>query len=322
LSCKVIGVGLACLDYLLQVPALELVPSGCRLQGFKQQGGGMVATAMVAVARLGGRAELWTVLGRDLCGDVIIEGLAAETVDLSQVIRWADQPSPFAFVLVDGQTGERVFLTSETGWGSGDVNLDVTVDLNRIDAADALLVDGHWRPLALPALERARAMGVPICGDIGRIGGNEDLLPLIDYLVVPRHAAEEIAGEAGPRALETLASFGAQMVVITLGAEGATYVAGEGRDLFPAFDVRAVDTTGAGDVFHGAFAYGVAQGWKPRQLVVFSSAVAALKCTQLGGRTGIPSLAQVHGFLTERLPGEDLSWLGVVPYDDQGVATQ
>jgi sulfofructose kinase len=315
LSCKVIGVGLACLDYLLQVPALSLVPFGCRLQGFKRQGGGMVATAMVAVARLGGRAELWTVLGRDFYSDVILEELAAETVDLSQVMRWTDQPSAFAFVLVDGQTGERVFLVPDAGWGRGDIHLDVTVDLGRIDVADALLVDGHWRPLALPALERARAVGVSTCGDIGRIDGNEDLLSLIDYLVVPRHAAEEIAGEVGPRALEALASFGARMVVVTLGAEGAIYAAGDEGDLFPAFGVRAVDTTGAGDVFHGAFACGVAQDWEPRQLMMFSSAVAALKCTQLGGRTGIPNPAQVHGFLAERMPDEDLSWLDVISQD-------
>jgi sulfofructose kinase len=313
LSCKVIGIGLACLDYLLQVPALDLVPFGCRLQGFKRQGGGMVATAMVTVARLGGRAELWTALGRDFYGDVILDELAAETVDLSQVVRRAGQDSAFNFVLVDGQTGERVFLSPGVGWSSGDLHLDATVDLDRIDVADALLVDGAWRSLALPALERARAAGVPICGDIGRIDGNEDLLSLIDYLVVPRHAAEEFAGEAGLRALEALASFGARIVVVTLGAEGAIYITREESDLFPAFDVPVVDTTGAGDVFHGAFAYGVAQGWEPHQLMVFSSAVAALKCTQLGGRTGIPSLAQVYRFLTEHMPEQDLSWLGLVP---------
>jgi sulfofructose kinase len=313
---RVIGVGLACLDYLLLVPDLNQVPRGCRLRGFKQQGGGMVATAMVAVARLGGRAELWTVLGQDFNGDVILEELAAENVELSQVVRWPDRDSVFNFVLVDGRTGERVFLAPDIGWDSGDVHLDTTVDLRRVDAAGALLVDGNWRPLALPALARAREVGVLTCGDIGRIGGNEDLLPLIDYLVVPRHAAEEVAGEVGPGALETLASFGARMVVVTLGREGAIYVAGKEADLFPAFDVQAIDTTGAGDVFHGAFAYGVARGWEPRQLVVFSSAVAALKCTQLGGRTGIPDLARVRRFLAERLPDEDLSWLGVTSKDN------
>jgi sulfofructose kinase len=313
---RVIGVGLACLDYLLLVPDLEQVPRGCRLRGFKRQGGGMVATALVAVARLGGQAELWTALGQDFHGDVILEELAAENVELSQVVRRADQDSAFNFVLVDGRTGERVFLAPDTGWDNGDAHPDATVDPRRVDAAGALLVDGHWRPLALPALVRAREVGVPTCGDIGRIGSNEDLLPLIDYLVVARHPAEEVAGQVGPGALEILASFGARMVVVTLGTEGAIYVAGEETDLLPAFDVQAVDTTGAGDVFHGAFAYGVAHGWKPRQLVVFASAVAALKCTQLGGRTGIPDLARVRRFLAERLPDKDLSWLEAASKDN------
>ena len=306
---RVIGVGLACLDYLLQVPDLSQVGRGCRLQDFGRQGGGMVATAMVAVARLGGQAELWTVLGQDDHGDQILEELAVEGVDLSQVVRRPDRSSAFNFVLVDGRTGERVFLAPDVGWGAGDIELDITADLSRIEEADALLVDAHWQQLALPALARARQIGVPTCGDIGRIGGNEDLLRLIDYLIVPRHAAEELAGEAGPQALEALAAFGARMVAVTLGSEGAIYLADGEVEPIPVFAVHAVDTTGAGDVFHGAFVYGVAQGWRPRQLMVFSSAVAAIKCTQLGGRTGTPDLAQVHRFLKARLPDEDLTWL-------------
>jgi sugar/nucleoside kinase (ribokinase family) len=163
--------------------------------------------------------------------------------------------------------------------------------------------------MALKGLQRARAKGVPTCGDIGRIAGHEDLLELIDYLVVPRHAAVEVAGTPGPKALQALSGFGARMVAITLGPRGAIYLAGGGVEEVPAFKVDVVDTTGAGDVFHGAFAYGVARGWAPRQLMRFASAVAALKCTELGGRSGIPDLVRTQRFLEERMPEEDLSWL-------------
>jgi sulfofructose kinase len=317
-SVGVFGIGVACLDYLLQVPRLSQVPHGCDLQTLKLQGGGMTATAMVAVARLGGQAELWTVLGQDHHGDVIMSELIEEGIDVSQIAQLPGLRSPFNFVLVDGETGERVFLKPDVDWGRAWTDLDIVPDLSRVDAAGALLVDGHWRQMAVPALQRARQRGMPTCGDIVSIARYEDLLPLIDYLIVPRHAAEEaagaVAGEAGPRALEALAEFGARMVVVTLGAEGTLYmVDGEVYNL-PAFEVQIVDTTGAGDVFHGAFAYGLARGWQPHQLVMFSSAVAALKCTQLGGRTGIPDLKQVQRFLAERMPQENLNWLTSAPH--------
>jgi sulfofructose kinase len=317
-----VGIGVACLDYLLQVPRLSQVDKGCDLQALKLQGGGMTATAMVAVARLGGQAELWTVLGQDHHGDVILAELIEEGVDVSQAARLPEMRSPFNFVLVDGETGERVFLKPDVDWGRAWTDLDIAVDLSRVDAAGALLVDGHWRQMAVPALQRARQRGVPTCADIVSIARYEDLLPLIDYLVVPRQAAGAVAGEAGPRALQALAEFGARMVVVTLGVEGTLYlVDGEVYDL-PAFDVHVVDTTGAGDVFHGAFAYGLARGWEPHQLVMFSSAVAALKCTQLGGRTGIPNLGQVRRFLVERMPRENLNWLTSSPHCRYPVSSQ
>jgi sugar/nucleoside kinase (ribokinase family) len=306
---RVIGIGLACLDYLLRVPDFRTVHRGCRLEGFKNQGGGPAATAMVAVGRLGGEAELWTVLGQDHHGQLIEEELLHEGVDMTQTVRLADWPSLFNFVLIDGVTGERVFLGPpgadwRMSW------LDAEHDWARIDSADALLVCASWGPVVLKGLRRAREKGVPTCIDIGRIAGNEELLGLVDYLVVPRHAAVEAAGAPGLEALKALSGFGARMVVITLGPQGSIYLADGEVEEVPAFEVEAVDTTGAGDVFHGAFAYGLARRWTPRQLMLFSSAVAALKCTELGGRTGIPDLAQTERFLAERMPGEDWSWLG------------
>ena len=293
---------MACLDYLLRVPDLTLVHRGARLQGFKIQGGGMVATAMVAVARLGGQAEFWSVIGEDDHGQIIAEELAREGVDLSQTLRTPEQASPFNFVLVDGQTGERAFLWPGVEWQCE--RLPVQVDWSRLDGAGALLVDGFWGARALEGLRRARARGLPTCGDISHIRGNERLLEQIDYLVVPRFAAEEITGEAGETALRALAGFGGRLVAITLGAEGVIYLADGVVEHLPAFAVDVVDTTGAGDVFHGALAYGVARGWSPRRLLLFASAVAALKCRCLGGRTGIPSLEEVRAFLEERMAGE------------------
>jgi sulfofructose kinase len=306
---KVVAIGLAFLDYLLRVPDLRTVHRGCRLMDFKVQGGGVVATAMVAVARLGGQAELWAAVGQDHHGQLIEEELRREGVDLSQMVRVADHASAFNFVLVDGNTGERIFLSPGTARKLSQLEPEADPDWSRIDSAGSLLVCTACRSVTLKGLRRAREKGVPTCADIGRIAGNEELLELTDYLVVPRHAAVEVAGEPGPEALKVLSGYEARMVVITLGPRGAIYLTNGEVEEIPAFEVEAVDTTGAGDVFHGAFAYGVARGWEPRQLMLFSSAVAALKCTQLGGRTGIPNLAQTQRFLEGRRPGEDLNWL-------------
>jgi sulfofructose kinase len=307
---KVIGIGLAFLDYLLRVPDLRTVHQGCRLLDFKMQGGGLISTALVAVARLGGKAELWTVLGQDHHGQLIEEELLREGIHLTQTVYLPDQPSAFNFVLVDGLTGERVFLSPGTAKRLSQFESEVDPDWSRIDSAGSLPVSGFCRSWVLKGLRRAREKGVPTCIDISRIAGNEEFLELIDYLVVPRHAALEVAEAPGPEALTALSGYGARMVVITLGPQGAIYLANGEIGEVPAFEVDAVDTTGAGDVFHGAFAYGLARGWAPRQLVLFSSAVAALKCTELGGgRTGIPDLARTGRFLVERMPKEDLSWL-------------
>ena len=297
---KIIGVGLACMDFLLQVPDMQQIQRGGELQGFKTQGGGMAATAMVTVTRLGGQAELWTALGQDPFAPQIVAGLEAEGVDMSQTIHLAEQGSHVAFVLIDAQNGNRTF------WGTGGARktrfLDYPTmpDLTRLDQADVVHVDGLCHQVAIQALRYARERNIPTCGDIEYLDGNELLLPLIDYLIVPEEMAIEVTGTADEAALPVLAQHGAKMVVITLGERGACYWQEGEVGHIPAFPVETVDTTGAGDVFHGAFVFGLAQGWETRRLLTFASAVAAMKCTQLGGRTGIPDLASVEAFLMER----------------------
>lgn len=301
---KIIGIGLACLDYLLQVPDLQTVSQGCRLEEYKVQGGGMASTAMVAVARLGGQAELWTALGQDQLGPQIEAELIEYGVDMSQTVWLPDAFNHVAFILVDGQTGERVFLKGRASqqFRFTEFTPDIEPDWSRIDTADVVHVDGLWNDLGYKGLQYARRKGIPTCGDIEYLHGNERLLPLIDYLIVPKEMAEDVTGTSDAAALEKLAQYGAKMVVITLGEAGSLYLVNGKVGEVPAFAVETIDTTGAGDVFHGAFIYGLAHGWLPRQMVIFASAVAALKCTQLGGRSGIPTLMQTQAFLSERNP--------------------
>lgn len=127
------------------------------------------------------------------------------------------------------------------------------------------------------------------------------LLPLVDVLVVARQFAERVTGEADPAAAgPLLLRTGAREVVITDGANGCWYWDASCTLHQPAFEVAVVDTTGAGDVFHGAYLSAWLQGWGPAQRLRFASATAAIKCTQPGGRLGIPATAQVLDFLKER----------------------
>ena len=153
---RVIGIGLSCWDYLLRVPDLRTVHQGCQLMDFKAQGGGLIATAMVAVARLGGHAELWTVLGQDHHRQLIEEELLREGVALSQTVYLSDRPNAFNFVLVDGVTGERVFLSPGTARKLSQYEPEGDPDWSRIDSAGSLLVSGACRSRVLKGLRRAR----------------------------------------------------------------------------------------------------------------------------------------------------------------------
>jgi len=295
----VIGIGTTCIDHLIVVPSFgHLQKSVCLVEEFRTQGGGLIATAMVAVARLGGRAELWGRVGDDANGRLIVEELKQEGVDIARLQVVEGALSAGSVVAVSAETGDRnIFYFAGRGLERADA---ASLPFERIKDAGCLLVDHNWDEAVLPALKTAREHGVTTCADLGTI--NEEtrrIAALTDVLIVPRHCAEELAGGDREKALREMAAIGPRTVVITLGDEGSICL-DEGR-IFrqPAFEPpEVVDTTGAGDVFHGAYCFGVTQGWDTRRCIAFASAVAALKCTKLGGRSGIPDLASAVAFLS------------------------
>jgi len=298
---KVIGIGCSYLDHLFVLPSLDrLSRESCGVLEIRTQGGGQIATAMVAVARLGAMAHLWSRIGDDATGSLIVEGLKKEGVDTSQVQVVPGGTSPTSFIAVDGETGERRIF-----W-SGGANLEEAeagnLDLSRIAEVGSLLVDSSWADVGLLALDVAQNTGTPSCADFGSI--SERTVPLIerlDVLIVPEHCAQEFIGqddhEAAAKGIQKL---GPATVVVTLGPRGCLVRDRDETYHQGAFPVKAVDTTGAGDAFHGAYAYAMARGWNTRHSVIFASAAAALKCRKLGGRTGLPALGEVIDFLRER----------------------
>ena len=261
------------------------------------QGGGLVATAMVACARLGAECELFSLLGDDAVGDQILTELVEEGISAQGVARIEGAGSPFSFIHVDPESGERTIFHRS---GSS-LKWPTDRGFEAVAACDALLIDDVYPDLALAAARHARAHGVPVVADMVPGVEKANLLGVTDVMIAPRHFARKIGCDNDlDQALEAIHDLGPTTAVITLGAEGWVYSDSTGCGRGNAFAVEVVDTTGAGDTFHGAFAYGLGRGWDTARRCEFASAVAAIKCMKPGGRTGLPSLDQTLEFLRER----------------------
>lgn len=293
---KIAGAGICCQDYIVMSPQVEWGDTAI-VSDYRVQGGGLVGTALVACACLGAECDLYSLLGADAIADQITDELNKEGVSTSGVVKVEGGDSPFSFIHVDDRTGERTIFhrpSSELKW-------DESFDLCRIAESHALIVDDVYLDLSLAAAIEARAHRVPVVADLMPEDKSRELLRYVDVLIAPRYYASRIGCEADLNAaLDAIHESGPATAVITLGADGWVSSDANGRGKGEAFRVDVVDTTGAGDTFHGAFAYGLASGWDTRRCAEFASAVAAIKCTKPGGRTGLPSLEQVIDFLRQR----------------------
>lgn len=296
---RVLCCGMAGLDRIMRVPAFH--EGGGKIYSFEydEVGGGPAATAAVAIARLGGLAKLVARVGDDAAGQSIVDELRGYEVDTACVTRLAGARSPVSHVMVD-DTGERQ-ITHYRGNG-----LDVAptwVGEAVFEDVDCLLADMGWWPGASRMLAMARAAGVTsvLDVDISADARSISLLPLVDHAVFSQVALARMSGSERPQ--EGLrwaqSNTGASAHVgVTLGAQGYLWLeGGEARHL-AGHAVHVVDTLGAGDVFHGAYALGLAEGRGIAGAAAFANAAAALKCARPSGRRGVPSRAEVDSLLT------------------------
>ena len=296
----VVGLGCACLDFLGIVPHLPDQDDQVWMSDSTQQGGGMVSTALVTLSRLGVSTAFAGKVGNDMAGRAVKEEFDLYGVDSAHLVVEPGASTPVSMILVDESTGQRTIMA-----GGTTVEMSPSeIPTGMITAARYLHLDTTGRQAALAAAEIARGSGVPVVLDadsLSRPQDIEDLLRATDYLIASQVFAEALTGRSDPtESAKSLSHYGSSVTVVTLGEEGS-YTLSDGRSFHtPAFPVEVVDTTGAGDVYHGAYIFGLLQEWSREKTAVFSSAVAALSCTRLGGRTGIPDLCCAMDFLRER----------------------
>jgi sugar/nucleoside kinase (ribokinase family) len=297
----VIGVGANSVDYVFRVPAYP--QAGTRdakmpITGRSISCGGQMATALCTCASLGLRTQYIGVMGNDENGRLIRDELARAGIDLSGVIV-RDAPNPSAVIIVDDVHGDRIVLWERTDRH----NLD-TFEVPRGAVMDARLlhVDDVDQAAAIHAARLARDAGRPVTSDIDRL--TDDTEALVDAVTIPIFAAHvpgELTGETDlERALRKLRRRHSGLLCVTLGPEGAMLLDGDRLYREPAIQLDAIDTTGAGDVFRGAFIYALLGGLAPAEILRFANAAAGLSCTRLGAINGVPALEDVTRTLQPR----------------------
>ncbi|KPJ97943.1 MAG: carbohydrate kinase [Desulfobacterales bacterium SG8_35] len=288
----VLCVGAGTYDLVYSVDRHPQPDEKIRATSFIGCGGGPAANGAITVARLGLQAAFVGYLGKDIFGKAHIEELQEAGVETALVTR-GEHSSALSVVMVkpDGSRALVNYRKPESLLAAG------SVDFSRVETR-VILFDGH-EPHISPALARsAREMGAITVLDAGSIhSGTEALAGLVDYLVCSERFGLDFTGESGEeRALARLGSY-APNVIITLGERGLVWKNARGSGRLEAFKVRAVDTTGAGDVFHGALAACLAQKKEWLASLSYASAAGALCCTKIGARLGIPTKVEVEDFL-------------------------
>jgi sugar/nucleoside kinase (ribokinase family) len=294
----VIGIGATSVDYVYRLPArpeAEGPHAKIRISSHTISCGGQTATTLATCAALGLRPKFAGVIGSDDNGRRIRDALVRVGIDVSDAVVH-NGPNQFAVILVDERTGERMVLWSR------DDGIALRPDELRsvlLSSARIVHVDDVDQQAGIRAATLARAGGAIVTSDIDRITERtEELVAAVSIPILAENVPSALTGEQDTeRALRKLLVRRNKLICVTLGHNGAMILDGDRVHHEPAFAVDAVDTTGAGDVFRGAFIYGLLRGDDPRSLLRFSNAAAAVSCTRQGAMDSVPVLEDVNRML-------------------------
>ena len=297
-----VGLGMNVLDILIRMDEMPTWEHSVNPSRVLVDGGGLAATAIITAQQFGLRTAFIGTYGNDPMGEIKHNLMTKHGVDLSHDVQMDAPENQICVVLVDENNGERHFQPLQFFWSHFLTHAELDYDFLR--SADMLHIDGYHPEAALAASQTMRAEGRLVMFDAGRTSEkqlsseNDALSRNCDYLISGSGFLQALTGmddlqEAGRKALD----YGPRVVVQTEGELGCYTFTRDECFHTPAFAVQAVDTTGAGDVFHGAYLYGIHHGWELHTITRFATAAAALECTQLGGRVSIPPLSAVVQFL-------------------------
>jgi sulfofructose kinase len=292
----IVGVGLNATDTIIRLPHFPAFNSKVEFRVSEILPGGQVATAVTACARWGLKARYVGKIGDDSAGILQQNEMLKSGIEAHWIVVAGCQ-SQSSFILVDEITGERTVLWKR------DARLELLpseIQREWVVQARLLHVDGHDCAGATEAARWARSARIPVTADLDNLyPGVEVLLEHVDYAIASKEFHTRLCGESDPLiSLPAVASrFGCRLTAATLGADGVLAWDGARFHYSPAFEVKPVDTTGAGDVFHAAFAFALLRGDDLPRSLEFSCAAAGLSCMGMGARGGIASLEEIEGLI-------------------------
>jgi len=294
---EVVGFGDATLDFLCTIDSLSNYNQPTLIKNFKKSGGGSIATALIALQRLGGSSAFIGSLGNDWIGKEIIRGLKNENIECTGVQFHKHASSTFSFIQIDERSGKRAiaYYPGSRILIKFDPKAKEMIKKSRI-----LLIDGYTPDEDIKAAEFANSCGVKIMFDANILYEKTDkILQFTDYLITSESFLYNYSKNKDlDTSLKMLYEhYKPEILVTTLGKKGSVAFLNNKILKVDSFKVEVKNTTGAGDVYHGSFIFGILKKWGVWETMVFSSAVAALKCTGHGGIKSIPDFITTINFL-------------------------
>ena len=290
----ILCLGHAALDRIYRIGAFPPTPQKVIADSAEEVGGGMASNAAVAAARLGGRVALFSRIGEDLAGQAIRAELEREGVDTSQLRAFPGAMTSSSAVIVEGR-GERLLINHR---GAGIPDGAEWLDLSRVHRARVVLADVRWPVGALVLFRAARAAGVPtvLDADMGAVAALPELLAAADFALFSTPGLAEFAPGDQAAGLAQARALGPRHAGVTRGERGYLWLDDRGQHHRAAWPIEPVDTSGAGDAFHGGFAWAMAEGHDVETCVAIGQAVAAIKCRRPGNRAGLPDRRELEAF--------------------------
>jgi len=296
------GFGICSVDFLGLVSKYSQSGEKIPLAAFSKQGGGLAGTALTAAARLGAKAAYCGKFGYDEYSEFLLEEFKNDGMNIEHVIFAEGAQPPVAFIHVEKGTGARRIARY---WKEFDLQPEA-LDRSVIQNSRILFLEHHFVAAGIAAAKWSKESGGLVVVDAERqVLGFDQILQSADDIIVSKNFATQQTGSDNPeKAVHLLQKQYGGVVIVTAGEMGAFCRTPENFFHQPAFQVNVVDTTGAGDVFHGAFMAGLIENWPLPKILEFAAAVAAMKCRGLGGRAMIPNREKAKKFLRERSMSE------------------